>query len=309
MKVRLTQKDIQLLSFLGRYKVMLAADSKMIYKSKDYHFKRLKVLEKERYIKRINRYFIKLDINGVKLMKDFGYEYRNVCRKKEYQDRLREVVKIATLTLDSKMQFNASWDMKDNNIFTETARKYLGELEYQGKKLIAYYISKDKERVYIKQTINDIQKTIKYKDTIIFIENFKILNKSYNYFIFGKESTLIINPNKLNVEKMRILEKIDLYEILKQLYPNKEILLSNWKKADYMADNKNFIIWMPFIDTEKLHRLNIYFKESKKINREIDIITLKENINKINEILTNRTNTIILDNLLGGIDGGKTQKR
>ena len=65
MKRRLTEKDILLLEFLCKYKMMLATDSKKIYKSKEYYLKRLKVLEKEQYIKRVNRYYIKLDIKGM----------------------------------------------------------------------------------------------------------------------------------------------------------------------------------------------------------------------------------------------------
>ena len=60
---------------------------------------------------------------------------------------------------------------------------------------------------------------------------------------------------------------------------------------------------MPFIDTEKLHKLNIFYNNNKNTNRKIDIITLRENKEKIDEILTNRTNIIEIDNLLGGIDG------
>ena len=190
--------------------------------------------------------------------------------------------------------------LKDNAIFTETARKFIGELTYQQKKYVAYYISKDKENVYIKQVINDIQKTIEYNNVIVFMENINILNKSNRYFIFGKASTLIINVNKTNLERMRYIQKADLYEVLKQIYENKEILLSNWKKADYMTEDKQYIFLIPFIDTEKLHKLNIFYN-NKISNRKIDILTLKENKRKIEEILSNNTNIIELDNWLGGI--------
>ena len=112
MKLRLSKNDIELLSFLKKYKIMLASESKRIYKSKDYHFKRLKVLEKEKYIKRVDRYYIRLDIKGTKLMKEMGYEYYRICRRKDYQDRVKEIVKIATLTLDSNISFIPSWELK-----------------------------------------------------------------------------------------------------------------------------------------------------------------------------------------------------
>lgn len=286
--------------FLGKYKMMLGADCKMIYKTKDYHRKRLKVLEKEKYIRRVNTLYIKLDDKGTRMVKEFGYDYSFSCRKKAYLDRLNEIARIAALTLDSNIDFVASWNLKDGSIFTQTSRKYLGKLTYQGKESITYYISKDKQLAYISQIINDIQKIVEYKDIIIFIENMKILNNQR--FIFGKESTIIIKSTCQNIAIMRKLDEIDFYTIIKQIYQNTEILLSNWKKADYMTEDRIYIIVMPFIDTEKLHGLNIFYKNNQKTDRKIDIITLKENEEKIDEILTNKTNIIEIDKWLGGID-------
>lgn len=302
MKLRLTEKDMQLLSFLVKYKIMLASDSKRIYQSKDYHYKRLKVLEKEKYIKRVNKYYIKLDNNGTNLMKELRYEYHNVCRKKEYQKRVKKIIKIASLTLDSTIQFIPSWEIKEQDIFTETARKYIGKMVYNGKNTIAYYIAQDKKIVYIKQVINDIQKIIDCDNIIIFMENLDVLNKYNKYFIFGKESTVIIKPSNINLGRMREFQNIDFYQVLTQIYKDKEIFLSNWKKADYMTDEKDYIFLMPFIDTEKLHRLNIFYQNNRNTNRKIDIITLRENKEKIQEILINSTNIIELDNWLGGVE-------
>ena len=281
--------------------MMLGSDCKLIYNAKDYHRKRLKVLQKEKYIRRINKFYIKLDDRGTRMVKDFGYDYNFSCRRKEYVDRLNEVARIAALTIESNIDFIASWNLKDNNVFTQTSRKYLGKLRYRGKDRIVYYISRDKQIVYISQIVNDIQKITDYKDILIFIEDMKIVNDSKS-FIFGKESTVIVNPTIQNLSIMRKLEELDIYQIIKQIYDNTEILLSNWKKADYMTDDRRYIILMPFIDTEKLHRLNIYYKNNQKINRRIDIITLKENKEKIEEILTNKTNIIEIDNWLGGMD-------
>lgn len=290
--------------FLGKYKMMLGSDCKLIYNAKDYHRKRLKVLEKEKYIRRINKFYIKLDDRGTRMVKDFGYDYNFSCRRKEYVDRLNEVARIAALTIDSNIDFIASWNLKDNNVYTQTSRKYLGKLTYQLKDRMVYYISKDKQITYISQIINDIQKLIEYKDIIIFIENIRILNNDKS-FVFGKETTLIINPTIHNLSIMRELEKIDIYQIVKQIYNDKEILLSNWKKADYMTEDRKYIILMPFIDTEKLHKLNLFYKNNQKINRKIDIITLKENKEIIEDILTNKTNIIETDNWLGGINEDK----
>ena len=65
---------------------------------------------------------------------------------------------------------------------------------------------------------------------------------------------------------------------------------------------------MPFIDTERLYGLNKFYNNNKNIIRKIDIITLKENKEKIEEILTNKTNIVEMDEWLGGIDGERQEK-
>lgn len=188
-------------------------------------------------------------------------------------------------------------------VFTDKGRKYIGELNYQNKKYIVYYISKVKQRVYISQIINDIEKAVDYKNVIIFVEDFRIVNKSNKHFMYGKDVMLIIKPKRENLDRMRLFQNKDVYEIIEKIYKGKEILLSNWEKADYMTNDKQYIILMPFIDTEKLHKLNAFYKDNKSSKRDIAILTLKENKHKINEILTNRTNIIEIDGLLGGING------
>ena len=107
---------------------------------------------------------------------------------------------------------------------------------------------------------------------------------------------------------MRRYEDIDFYEIIKQMYSNTEVLLSNWVKADYMTEDRTYIFFMPFIDTERLYGLNKFYNNNKNIIRKIDIITLKENKEKIEEILTNKTNVVEMDEWLGGIDGERQEK-
>lgn len=274
----------------------------MIYKANDYHRKRLKVLEQEKYIRRVNRLYIKLDDKGTRMVKEFGYNYSFTCRKKKYIDRLNEIARIAALTINSNIKFIASWDLKDSRIYTQTSRKYLGKLKYQDKEWIVYYISKEKHITYISQTINDIQKIMDYKNVLIFIENMNILSEKQK-FVFGKDSTIIVNPTIENLAIFKELEGRDLYNIIKSIYQNKEILLSNWKKAEYMTEDRTYIVVMPFIDTEKLYKLKMFYKNNPNINRKIDIITLRENKDKIYEILINKVNIIELDNWLGGIDG------
>lgn len=202
--------------------MMLGSDCKLIYGTKDYHRKRLKILEKEKYIRRVNSLYIKLDVKGTKLVKTFGYDYNNYCRTKEYIDRLNEIAKIAAITINSDIDFIASWNLKTNNIFTETSRKYIGKMNFLGMDRIVYYIANHKTNTYISQVVNDIQKIIKYDNIIIFMEDFNFINEKSKFY-FGKDSTLIIKPTNKNLDIMKKLKEIDFYEIVKQIYSNKEI--------------------------------------------------------------------------------------
>ena len=197
--------------------------------------------------------------------------------------------------------FIPSWELKDIMVFTEKGRKYIGELFYQNKKYLVYYISKIKKRVYVSQVIDDIEKAVDYKNIIIFVEDFRIVSKSNEHFMFGKDAMIIVKPKKEFFNKMREFQNKDVYEILEKVYRGKEILLSNWEKANYMTESKQYIIFMPFLDTEKLHKLNIYYKDNVSSKKTVDILTLKDNVSKINEILTKKTNIIEIDSLLGGI--------
>ena len=133
------------------------------------------------------------------------------------------------------------------------------------------------------------------------MSNMNILKDGKN-FVFGKESTLIINPTPQNLSIMRKLENTENYSLLKQIYGNIEILLSDWRKAIYMKEDGTYIILMPFIDTEKLHSINVFYNSNKNQNKKIELLTLKENKDKVKEMLTKDTKIIEIDNWIGGID-------
>ena len=302
MKVNLTMRDVELIMFLGRYKKIKAIDCKKIYKSKDYYRKRLKVLEKSRYVKRDKR-IIKLDVEGRELAKMIGYKNYNLCRNKDYQERVDDIARIAMLSFGSHIEFMPSWVMKDEKVYTSYGRKYIGRLKYKGEAYIAYYISKRNTAIYARQIFRDIEMLFPFNKVILFIEDFKILNKANKFFITNKESTQVINPTEKNLELLQFLEEIDIYDILLQIYIGEDILLSNWNKADYMTEYGKYIIYMPFIDVEKIHKLNC--RDNSEQNIEIDIVTLEENTSKIKEILKENFNIVCIDTTIENLRNNK----
>ena len=139
--------------FLAQYEMMLGADCKKIYKGTDYHRKRLKVLEQEKYIRRIGKVYIKLDDKGTRMVKKFGYDYSFAYRRKDYVGRIKVIARIAALTIDSNIEFIASWNLKDKSAFTQMSRNYLGKITYQRKEkkvLCIILLKKEIEYIYVK---------------------------------------------------------------------------------------------------------------------------------------------------------------
>lgn len=294
MKIRLSPKDVELIYYLGRYKQIKSFECKKLYKSKDYYRKRLKVLENARYIKRAKGYYIKIDTEGKKVLQVLELTNNNQCRNKEYKDRIKDIAKIAMLGFEDGIDFIPSWELKEN-IYTEFGRKYIGKLIIQQNEYIVYYISNRNNPIYIKQVLTDIDKITFNDKVIVFLENLNRINKRNKHFTRCYKSVQIIKPTEENLELIKIIKEIGTYEIVNTIYKEKEILLSNWDKADYMTEDENYIICMPFIDMHKIFRLNVYFNEKEQTKRHIDILTLQENRKKIEQLLNKSSNIIEID--------------
>ena len=294
----LSKKDYEVLNFLLKYKMLKVEDASLIYKTKRYYRERINNLIYKKYVKRYKS-FIVLDKEGRKALGETGNNYIKNIKNEAYMERLKNIASIATLSIDSPSKFIPSWEMKEKDKFTETARRYIGKIMIDNEEFLTYYISAKKEHVYIKQLIFDINKAINYDNIIIFVENFDAINKRYSNLAFGKYKTLIILNTDENKEIIRKYNSIYPYEILERIFDD-EILVSDWEKADYLLEDGTYILYMPFIDTEKIERINWYYEENTNIKRNINIVTLRQNEQKLKEILKNKCSIKIIDNYIGG---------
>ena len=202
--------------FLGKYKLMLGSDCRLIYGTTDYHRKRLKVLESERYIRRVNRLYIKLDDKGTRLVKEFGYDYSYKCRRKEYVDRLNEIAKVAALTLDSNIDFIASWNIKDDDIKIDW-KKFDNE---PIKENVKVFELKEAYKIHETMEVKDIlEKRMTYvssqrKEIIDLMKkaNLTITEQHLKELIYGKEITQEYYKT-MPLEKMKhdIFKKLRVY--------------------------------------------------------------------------------------------------
>lgn len=300
-KNNLKKEDLEVLKFLSKYKMLKVEDATLIYHTKRYYRDRINKLIDKGYVKRYKSYII-LDKNGRKILGEVGQGYIKNIKNEAYMERLKAIASIATLSIDSSIKFEPSWLIKEKNIFTETARRYIGKLIIDNREYLTYYVSKKKEDIYIKQLLFDINKSFNYENIIIFVEKLDEICSKYSNFSFGKENTIVIVNNDNNKKIIKEYSNINWHEVLEGIY-NKEILISDWDKADYLLDENKYIIEMLFINTEKIEKLKWYYKENSESLKSVEIITIDENKEKIKEMVgDNRCSIRVIDkDWLGGI--------
>ena len=294
----LSKKDYEVLNFLLKYKMLKVEDATLIYKTKRYYRERINNLIYKKYVKRYKS-FIVLDKEGRKVLGETGNNYIKNIKNEPYMERLKNIASIATLSIDSSIKFIPSWEIKEKDKFTETARRYIGKIVIDNEEFLTYYISAKKEHIYIKQLIFDINKSINFDNIIIFVEDFNVIDKRYSNLALDKDKTLIILNNNKNKEILRKYNSIYPYEILERLFDS-EILVSDWDKADYLLEDGIYILYMPFIDTEKIEKINWYYEENSNTKRNINVVTLRQNEQKLKEILNIKCSIKIIDNYIGG---------
>lgn len=300
-KNNLKKEDLEVLKFLSKYKILKVEDATLIYHTKRYYRDRVNKLISKGYVKRYKSYII-LDKNGRKVLGEVGQGYIKNIKNEAYMERLKAIASIATLSIDSNIKFEPSWLIKEKDIYTETSRRYIGKIIIEGIEYLSYYISKKKEDIYIKQLLFDINKSFNYENIIIFVEGLDVINSKYSNLSFGKEKTIVILNDNYNKELIKKYTDINWHEVLEEIY-KKEILISDWDKADYLLDENKYIIEMLFINTEKIEKLKWYYKENFNSPKKVQIVTTSINEEKIKEMISdNRCSIKVIDkDWLGGI--------
>lgn len=294
--VQLSEDDEKVIKFLAEYKIMLVEDTKLIYRSEWYHRKRIKRLIDEGYIKKYKFYYIELDRKGRSLMGLTGKEYIKNKSNEVYMERLKQISKIGTITIDSNVKFIPSWKMKGRKIYTDAARKYIGELGLGIYRYLIYSIPDKKEERYIHQLIYDINKVIEYDRIIIFVDSLEKLESEYQYLTFKKEHTYIIINSMENRELLKQFDYIDFYELVKHIYgEEKQVLFSDWDLADFYLGDNNYVLNMLFLDIERLNKLKWFYQENSESKKKINILTLKENEEMIRKLAPLNSKIIIVD--------------
>ena len=147
------------------------ADSQYFFPSSKYYYRnRVNNLIAKKFIKKVKSNLI-LDEIGIEYCQLFNYQYNKRNRNKKYLSRLLQLSNIGAFYSKCELvTFTPSFNMKDREIYTVTARRFIGILEINGFEYLTYRITNEQDSKYTMSVVYDIQKEKHYKNIIILID-------------------------------------------------------------------------------------------------------------------------------------------
>ena len=252
------EDEISLIKFIAKYQYLNVKDAKYFFNSSRYYRNRIKNLIHKNFLRKI-RWMLVLGKSGIQYVKLSNFEYNKLNKNQEYRERLLRLSNIAAFYHNcNTAHFIPSFEIKDKKVFTTTGRRFIGLLDINGFEYLAYQILKEHDNKYIESVAYDIQKEMKYKNIIIFVNDIHRID--LNNFAFGKNQILVIEDNEINKEKLKYLHSIRWKEVVDKCY--KEIYLSQYSFCEYTNNKDKFINTFYFIDTEKINRFKYFINES-----------------------------------------------
>ena len=257
----LQNRDIELLIFLGKYKIISLDNARYIYETKTYQEKRIVLLAKHDYVRRLKHRYITLGSKGKEYLLESGFEVRNHCRNENNMERLNVISDIASFLIQDNLIFTPSWNMKKEDEPTTYSRRYIGNLDYNEENFLVYAVYEGKDDKYLKSIYYDIKKENGYANAMIFTNNIEKIVLHEKGFYFGNQYTILIPYDEYGKFLMRNNYAIrhSIYLRIKEMY---DVELSDFRLADLKIDDDNYIVIMPLINMEILARLHYYFNEN-----------------------------------------------
>ncbi len=125
-----SDEEISLIKFIARFQYLNVADTHYFFSSKKYYRNRVSSLISKRFLKKVKLNLI-LDELGIEYAKLFNYEYTPRNRNKKYVSRLLTISNLGAFYHNcNTVQFTPSFSMKDKEMFTITARRFIRSFRY-----------------------------------------------------------------------------------------------------------------------------------------------------------------------------------
>ena len=260
--IRLQNRDIELLTFLGRYKIISLDNTRYIYETVTYQEKRIVILVKHNYIRRLKHRYITLGTKGKEYLLENGFEVRNHCRNENNIERLNVISDIASCLIQDNFNFIPSWNMKKEDEATTHSRRYIGKLEYNNQdEFLVNAIYDGKKDKYIKS----LEKTAEgIKDKVIFTG---YINHNELYKIYSIADVQIVPSRFEDPCPLAVIEGVvsgkplivsNCGGIPKIVSEDNAVFIENNEK--FIENLKKLMIYM-YNNEEKMKKMSKYSKE------------------------------------------------
>lgn len=265
------KEEIDLIKFIAKFQYLSINDIKYFFKTDRYYRKRITRLVSNMFIRRLNNNLV-LGEFGIEYVKALKYEYTPLNRNPKYFPRLEYISNLgAFYNKVDEVKFTPSYSIKDKEIFTAIARKFIGILEINGIEYLTYHISEEHDNKYLMSVVYDIEKEKKYKNIIVLIDDLKRIN--LKEFAFGNNQVIVLEDTEENRNKLKYINSINWPEMIYKFYKN-NVHITEYIFCDYTDNKEKYISVFSFIDTEKINRIRVFLRENKK--NHVEIICSKE---------------------------------
>lgn len=252
-------EENELVKFIARYQYLKISDANKFFVSKKYYRNRIKSLIDKKILRRIKWNLVLGDF-GIEYVKQLNCEYNKLNRNKKYMERLLRISNLAAYYHNCKtIEFTPSFSIKDKECFTITGRRFIGTLYINGYKYLVYYISENNDKKYITSVIYDIEREMNFGNIIVFVNDINRIHMED--FATGHNSTLVIEDNEENREKLKYLNRINWYKVIKK-YFKENLSLSEYDFCDYTDYKSKYISYFQVIDVEKIWRIKSFLQEN-----------------------------------------------
>jgi hypothetical protein len=258
-RVRITERDFDLLKHLGEYCAATVDSVGKIYGTCKYHQTRITVLDRAGYIRRKNN-LVYLGEAGKRYLEEQGLEWRSLPTAKSLKQRNPRISSVAIEFTGSKWQFIPSWEIKKDKEQAIMGGRLLGILKGRSEYAVYNIGTKPPEKsLYnLKREMEKLPVMYGIKRAVIFYES-GAAKEAYGEEALGLEEQLLLPYNADGINLMRAYGEEDLIKKAAQIaYAHGGP--PQWPAADYTVDNGRQAVVLVLNDIEKRARLSAYYE-------------------------------------------------
>lgn len=276
VNVELTERDRKLLEMLAELSMIKVENLSHIYETKAYYLKRIALLRKAHYVRRLKGY-VMLGSKGIEYVKSIGLKRKGIPTAHGQKERIQKISDLYFDFLNTDWTFIDSRRIKEEKPPVYRSSLFLGILTGRTEYAV-YSIGKEPGREKIDAVKSEQEKLHKlgiYR-SIVFYESPEA-RKRYGIEGLGLKEQLLL-PYPYGIELLKEHGRRDLIKEAAVKVYGSELREPNWKEADFSAGGREVMVLI-LNDIEKIAKIRNYlilaqYRHTK--TTEIEILCLKE---------------------------------